>query len=197
MKGNRSFIVRSYIIWCFCRDWDDPRLFTLTALRRRGFPPEAINNFCARVKAQLGCISNCFPISAFTYSFGWLNTPHFSFRWAWLLLKQPQSPTCWKHVWEMCLMTLHPGSWLSWILSKWPSPICLLVQRCICVKHNICDRNAWYTVLLQPNLISGSQTEIRVPNFPADESKGSHVVPFSKTIFIEQSDFREVRVSKG
>eukprot|EP00058_Branchiostoma_floridae_P016232 XP_002601720.1 hypothetical protein BRAFLDRAFT_121196 [Branchiostoma floridae] len=30
-------------------DWDDPRLFTLTALRRRGFPPEAINNFCAKV----------------------------------------------------------------------------------------------------------------------------------------------------
>ena len=31
------------------RDWDDPRLFTLTALRRRGFPPEAINDFCAKV----------------------------------------------------------------------------------------------------------------------------------------------------
>jgi len=30
-------------------DWDDPRLFTLTALRRRGFPPEAINLFCAKV----------------------------------------------------------------------------------------------------------------------------------------------------
>lgn len=30
-------------------DWDDPRLFTLTALRRRGFPAEAINNFCAQV----------------------------------------------------------------------------------------------------------------------------------------------------
>lgn len=30
-------------------DWDDPRLFTLTALRRRGFPSEAINNFCARL----------------------------------------------------------------------------------------------------------------------------------------------------
>ncbi|XP_018026096.1 glutamine--tRNA ligase isoform X2 [Hyalella azteca] len=29
------------------RDWDDPRLFTLTALRRRGFPAEAINKFCA------------------------------------------------------------------------------------------------------------------------------------------------------
>nr|XP_045612229.1 probable glutamine--tRNA ligase [Procambarus clarkii] len=31
----------------YVRDWDDPRLFTLTALRRRGFPSEAINNFCA------------------------------------------------------------------------------------------------------------------------------------------------------
>lgn len=30
-------------------DWDDPRLFTLTALRRRGFPSEAINNFCAQM----------------------------------------------------------------------------------------------------------------------------------------------------
>lgn len=31
------------------RDWDDPRLFTLSALRRRGFPQEAINNFCAEL----------------------------------------------------------------------------------------------------------------------------------------------------
>lgn len=30
-------------------DWDDPRLVTLTALRRRGFPAEAVNNFCALV----------------------------------------------------------------------------------------------------------------------------------------------------
>lgn len=30
-------------------DWDDPRLFTLTALRRRGFPAQAINNFCAQM----------------------------------------------------------------------------------------------------------------------------------------------------
>ena len=31
------------------KDWDDPRLFTLTALRRRGVPPEAINRFCSKV----------------------------------------------------------------------------------------------------------------------------------------------------
>lgn len=41
----------------FYPDWDDPRLFTLTALRRRGFPAEAINNFCAGMGvtgAQMG-----------------------------------------------------------------------------------------------------------------------------------------------
>ena len=37
---------------------------------------------------------------------------------------------------------------------------------------------------------------VHVPNFPADESKGSHTVPFSNTLFIEQSDFREVRHNK-
>eukprot|EP00050_Salpingoeca_kvevrii_P014165 m.33162 g.33162 ORF g.33162 m.33162 type:complete len:831 (+) comp5596_c0_seq2:33-2525(+) len=31
------------------RGWDDPRLFTLAALRRRGFPPQAINEFCSNV----------------------------------------------------------------------------------------------------------------------------------------------------
>jgi len=30
-------------------DWDDPRLFTLSALRRRGFPAKSINSFCARM----------------------------------------------------------------------------------------------------------------------------------------------------
>ncbi len=26
--------------------WDDPRLFTIDGMRRKGYPPEAINNFC-------------------------------------------------------------------------------------------------------------------------------------------------------
>jgi glutaminyl-tRNA synthetase len=29
--------------------WDDPRMPTLSGLRRRGFPPEAIRNFCERI----------------------------------------------------------------------------------------------------------------------------------------------------
>lgn len=39
------------------RDWDDPRLFTLTALRRRGIPPEAINLFCAKVGVTVAQVS--------------------------------------------------------------------------------------------------------------------------------------------
>jgi glutaminyl-tRNA synthetase len=31
------------------RDWDDPRLFTLSGLKRRGFPPQAVKNFCELV----------------------------------------------------------------------------------------------------------------------------------------------------
>jgi glutaminyl-tRNA synthetase len=32
-----------------CNDWDDPRLYTLSALRRRGYPPQAINMFCHKI----------------------------------------------------------------------------------------------------------------------------------------------------
>ena len=29
--------------------WDDPRLFTISALRRKGYPPKAINDFCNKL----------------------------------------------------------------------------------------------------------------------------------------------------
>ena len=46
---NLLFILKYQKIKTFNSDWDDPRLFTLTALRRRGFPPEGINTFCKKV----------------------------------------------------------------------------------------------------------------------------------------------------
>nr|AAT68085.1 glutaminyl-tRNA synthetase [Danio rerio] len=118
------------------RDWDDPRLFTLTALRRRGFPPQAINNFCARVGVTVA------------------------------------QTTMEPHLLEAC------------------------------VREVLNDTAPRAMAILEPlkvtiiNLPTNAQKELRVPDFPANEARGSHVVPFSKTIFIEQSDFREV-MEKG
>src|SRR5207253_3554946 len=33
----------------FVTGWDDPRMPTITGLRRRGYTPEAIRDFCARI----------------------------------------------------------------------------------------------------------------------------------------------------
>ncbi|XP_037539879.1 glutamine--tRNA ligase [Nematolebias whitei] len=118
------------------RDWDDPRLFTLTALRRRGFPAEAINNFCARVGVTVSQTTT---------------EPH--------LLES-------------------------------------------CVRDVLNDSAPRVMAVLEPlkvtitNLPQNAKTDVRVPNFPADEAKGTHTVPLTNTIFIEQSDFREV-MEKG
>uniref|UniRef100_A0A673NMP2 Glutamine--tRNA ligase n=1 Tax=Sinocyclocheilus rhinocerous TaxID=307959 RepID=A0A673NMP2_9TELE len=119
------------------RDWDDPRLFTLTALRRRGFPPQAINNFCARVGVTVA------------------------------------QTTMEPHLLEAC------------------------------VREVLNDTAPRAMAVLEPlkvtitNLPTNAQVNTcRIPDFPANEAKGSHVVPFSNTIFIEQSDFREV-MEKG
>ena len=39
---------------------------------------------------------------------------------------------------------------------------------------------------------SSQALEVLVPNFPSDESRGFHKVPFQSTIYIEETDFREV-----
>ncbi|KAK6480826.1 glutamine--tRNA ligase [Huso huso] len=114
------------------RDWDDPRLFTLTALRRRGFPAEAINNFCARVGVTVA------------------------------------QTTVEPHLLEAC------------------------------VREVLNDSAPRVMAVLEPlrvtitNFPAPQQMEVKVPDFPADESRGSHSVHFSSTVFIEQADFREV-----
>ncbi|KAL5013471.1 hypothetical protein ScPMuIL_007741 [Solemya velum] len=113
------------------RDWDDPRLFTLTALRRRGFPPEAINLFCAKVGVTM----------------------------AQTVIDPTLLESCVRDVLNVTaprvMAVLEP---LKVTISNFP------------VDH--------------PETVS-------VPNFPADERRGAHEVPFTKVIFIEQSDFKE------
>uniref|UniRef100_A0A8C8IH47 glutamine--tRNA ligase n=1 Tax=Oncorhynchus tshawytscha TaxID=74940 RepID=A0A8C8IH47_ONCTS len=110
------------------RDWDDPRLFTLTALRRRGFPSEAINNFCAKVGVTVA------------------------------------QATMEPHMLESC------------------------------VRDVLNDHAPRAMAVLEP--LKVTINDVRVPDFPANEFMGSHVIPFTRTIFIEQSDFREV-MEKG
>ncbi|KAK9405997.1 glutamine-tRNA ligase [Crotalus adamanteus] len=115
------------------RDWDDPRLFTLTALRRRGFPPEAINNFCAKVGVT---VAQC------------TTEPHMLEACVREVLNE-QAPRA--------MAVLEP---LRVTITNFPAP------------HKTLS--------------------ILAPNFPADETKGFHEVPFQPTLYIEQSDFREV-----
>lgn len=118
------------------RDWDDPRLFTLTALRRRGFPPEAINNFCARVGVTVAQVT-----------------------------MEP-------HMLEACVRDV--------LNESAPRVMAVLEPLKITIT----------------NLPDNFKTDVCVPDFPANEDRGSHVIPFTRTVYIEQSDFREV-MEKG
>ncbi|CAF0746726.1 unnamed protein product [Adineta ricciae] len=112
-------------------DWDDPRLYTLTALRRRGFPPEAINLFCARIGVT------------------------------------------------MSQTVLHPD----------------MLDACVREVLNVTAPRIM--AIMEPlkvtitNFPSTGVTELTVPNFPADESRGSHKIKFDSVIYIEKSDFTE------
>ncbi|VDI54570.1 Hypothetical predicted protein [Mytilus galloprovincialis] len=113
------------------RDWDDPRLFTLTALRRRGFPPEAINLFCAKVGVTM----------------------------AQTVLDPSMLEACVRDVLNVTA----------------PRAMAVLEPLKVTINNFPADH-------------SGS---LAIPNFPADESKGSHTIPFTSTVFIERSDFKE------
>lgn len=112
------------------RDWDDPRLFTLTALRRRGFPPEAINKFCSKVGVTMA-----------------------------------QTVT---------------------------DP--LLLESCVRDELNVTAPRVM--AVLEPLKVTienfDEKVKLNVANFPQDPSKGSHAISFGKTIYIEQTDFKEV-----
>ncbi|XP_041348484.1 glutamine--tRNA ligase-like [Gigantopelta aegis] len=111
------------------RDWDDPRLFTLTALRRRGFPPEAVNIFCAKVGVTM----------------------------AQTVIDPTMLESCVRDVLNVTA----------------PRVMAVLEPLKVTISNLPEDLN------------------ITVPNFPADEKKGFHTVPFRKTFYIEQEDFRE------
>jgi glutaminyl-tRNA synthetase len=112
--------------------WDDPRMPTLSGIRRRGFTPEAIRAFCAAIGASR---TN--------------GTTDME------MLEHFQRDDLNRRA-RRAMAVLHP---LKVVIDNYPADKTELVE---------------------------------VQNNPEDPSAGSRQVPFSREIYIEQDDFREV-----
>jgi len=116
--------------------WDDPRMPTLSGMRRRGYTPEAIRNFCG----SLG-VSKTNGITQLQQ------------------LEYYVREDLNKHALRV-MAVLKP---LKVVLTNYPDDL--------------------------PN---GLDAEMEAVNNPEDPSAGTRKVPFSKVLYIEQDDFREV-----
>jgi glutaminyl-tRNA synthetase len=114
------------------RGWDDPRMPTISGIRRRGYTPESIRNFCASIG-----------VSKTTGSIELAMLEHF-------------------------------------------------------VREDLNKRAPRVMAVLRPlkvvidNYPENQSEEMDAVNNPEDESAGSRKVPFSRVLYIEQDDFREV-----
>jgi glutaminyl-tRNA synthetase len=112
--------------------WDDPRMPTLSGIRRRGYTPEAIRNFCGAIGV---------------------------------------SKT--NGILELELLEHH-------------------------VREDLNKRAPRVMAVLRPlrvvidNYPEGQVEELEAVNNPEDASMGTRKVPFSRVLYIEQDDFREV-----
>ena len=114
------------------RGWDDPRMPTLSGIRRRGYPPEAIRNFCASIG-----------VSKTTGSIELAMLEHF-------------------------------------------------------VREDLNKRALRVMAVLRPlkvvidNYPENQVEQMDAVNNPEDAAAGSRKVPFSRVLYIEQDDFRDV-----
>jgi len=112
--------------------WDDPRMPTITGIRRRGFTPEAIRAFCAAIGASRTNGSTDVE-----------------------MLEHFQRDDL-NHRASRAMAVLHP---LKLVIENYPE---------------------------------GKEEFVDVANNPEDPSAGTRQVPFSRELYIEQDDFREV-----
>ena len=112
--------------------WDDPRMPTLSGLRRRGFTPEAIRAFCAQIGASR--------------TNGTTDVE---------MLEHFQRDDLNRRA-RRAMAVLHP---LKLVIDNYPE---------------------------------GKEEFVEVANNPEDPSAGTRQVPFSRELYIEQDDFREV-----
>src|SRR5437867_2337339 len=113
------------------RGWDDPRMPTLSGLRRRGYTPEAIRKFCDRIG-----------VSKF------------------------------------------PGVIdMSWLEDALRDDLNKRARRVLGVLNPL-------KVVIE-NYPEGKTEELEAVNNPEDPSVGTRKLPFSRTLYVEQDDFRE------
>ena len=120
----------------FVRGWDDPRMPTLCGLRRRGYTPEAIAEFCRRIGiAKTNSVVDISQLEA-------------------------------------------------------------------CIREDLNRRAQRVMAVLRPikvvieNYPEGQVEEVQADNNPEDPNAGTRLVPFSRVIYIERDDFREVPPKK-
>lgn len=116
--------------------WDDPRMPTLIGMRRRGYTPEAIRDFCERIgmtrkntQIEMGVLEDC-------------------------IRKDLETKTA------RVMAVLKP---LRVVIENYPEE---------------------------------QVEQLEAPYHPTDASMGSRQVPFSRVLYIEQDDFREVAPKK-
>ncbi|HEY3618939.1 MAG TPA: glutamine--tRNA ligase/YqeY domain fusion protein [Candidatus Sulfotelmatobacter sp.] len=114
------------------RGWDDPRMPTLSGIRRRGYTPEAIRNFCASIG-----------VSKTTGSIELAMLEHF--------VREDLNKSA-----PRVMAVLRP---LKVVIDNYPE---------------------------------NQVEEMDAVNNPEDPAAGSRKVPFSRVLYIEQDDFREV-----
>ena len=111
--------------------WDDPRMPTISGLRRRGYTPEAIRNFCRRVGVSK--TNGTTELSLLEY-----------------FLREDLNKRALR-----AMAVLRP---LRVVIDNYPE---------------------------------GQVEQMEAVNNPEDATAGTRTVPFSKTLYIEQEDFRE------
>ncbi len=118
------------------RGWDDPRMPTISGIRRRGYTPEAIRSFCAAIG-----------VSKTNGIIDLAMLEHF--------VRDDLNKSALR-----AMAVLHP---LKVVIDNYPE---------------------------------GQVEELEAVNNPEDASAGTRKVPFSRVLYIEQDDFREVPPKK-
>ena len=116
----------------YVNGWDDPRMPTISGMRRRGYTPESLGNFCRRIGVSK--TNGSTELSLLEY-----------------FVREDLNKRALR-----VMAVLHP---LRVVIDNYPE---------------------------------GQVEEMEAVNNPEDESAGTRKVPFSKVLYIEQDDFREV-----